>query len=345
MEQNVNNNEIPPAVQLFEIATGFMKSQAIYVATKLRIANMLKEGPKNVEELASLTGVHCQSLYRLLRSLASIGIFVQIEEKTFDLTPMASALLDDNPMSLRPFILTLGDESWWKSWGQLDYSVETGKPALNHLFNMNYDEYLEKNPEFSRTFQHCLTNMAKVNNPAILASYDFSGFSKIIDIGGGQGSLLFEIIKANPSATGVLFDLPHVFETIDNLDESIQNRFELISGDFFKKIPSGGDVYILKQIIHDWNEKKSINILQNCHKAMSGNGRLLVIDAVIEPGNQPNVSKFFDLHMLVTSDGGKERTESEFRTLFEKAGFELTKIIKTKQLLVFWSVLEKCKLL
>ncbi len=322
-------NTAPPPVQLFEIATGFMKAQAIYVAAKLGIADLLKNGPKKVDELSSTSGVHSNSLYRLLRALASIGIFAEKSDGSFELTPMASALQSDVPMSLRPYILLLGDKSWWNPWGNLLHSVKTGEAAFDHMFGMGYSEYLESHSDLAKIFNECMTSVSQAHNPAIVGSYDFSRFQTIVDVGGGHGSLLSEILKANLRASGILFDLPHVVDSIDKLDVELSGRCEIMGGDFFEEIPAGGDAYILKQIIHDWNDDLSVKIIQNCHKAMTEKGRLLIIEAVIEPGNAPNISKFFDLHMLVTAPGGKERTESEFRSLFNAAGFELSKIIPT----------------
>jgi hypothetical protein len=328
-QPNAKQNTFPPPVQLFEIATGFMKSQAIYVAAKLGIADLLKDGVKNITELARITGTDSNSLYRLLRALASVGIFAEKDKGFFELTPMASALRSDVPMSLRPYAMLLGDKSWWDSWGNLLHSVKTGEAAFDRLFGMDYTEYLEKHPDLVHIFNETMSSVSQTHNPAIVASYDFSGFQKIVDVGGGHGNLITAILKANLSLKGVLFDLPHVVDSIDRIDAEISDRCEIVGGDFFEQVPAGGDVYILKQIIHDWDDEASIKILKNCHKAMSKNGQIIVIDAIIEPGNTPSITNFFDLHMLVTATGGKERIESEIRSLFEEAGFEMSRIIPT----------------
>jgi len=265
----------------------------------------------------------------LLRTLSSIGIFAEKDDAYFELTPMASALRSDVPMSLRSYAMLLGDKSWWDSWGNLLYSVKTGEAAFDHLFGMGYTEYLENHPDLAQVFNETMTSVSQSHNPAIVASYDFSGFQTIVDVGGGHGSLLTAILKANPLLKGVLFDLPHVVNSIDQMDEEISERCEIIGGDFFEQVPAGGDAYLLKQIIHDWGDETSIKILKNCHQAMNENGRVLVIDAIIEPGNTPSVTTLFDLHMLVTAPGGMERTESEFRSLFKEAGFEVSRIIPT----------------
>ncbi len=336
----MKENTVPPSLQLFEIAIGFMKSQAIYVAAKLGIADLLKDGPKKVDELASITGVHGNSLHRLLRALAGMEILSEKGDGSFELTPMASALQSDVPMSLRPYVLLLGDKSWWDPWGNLLHSVKTGEAAFDHIFGMGYSEYLEKLPDLAKIFNECMTSVSQAHNPAIAGSYNFSPFRKIVDVGGGHGSLLTAILKANPTVTGILFDLPHVVSSINKLDVELSGRCEISSGDFFEEVPAGGDAYILKQIIHDWNDELSIKILKNCCRAMTEDGRVLVVEGVIEPGNTPNILKLFDLHMLVTAPGGKERTESEFRSLFEAAGFELSKIIPTPS---SFCIIEGCR--
>jgi hypothetical protein len=340
-QKDINEqNTIPPPVQLFEIATGFMKAQAIYVAAKLGIADLLKDGPRKIDELASITGAHSNSLYRLLRALASIGLFAERADGTFELTPMASALQSDIPMSLRPYVLLLGDKSWWDPWGNLLHSVKTGEASFDQIFGMGYSEYLETHPDIAKTFNECMTSVSQAHNPAIVGSYDFSCFRKIVDVGGGHGSLLTSILKADPRLTGILFDLPHVVNSIDKSDVEMSGRCEIIGGDFFEEVPPGGDVYLLKQVIHDWNDELSIKILQNCHKAMTKEGRILVVEAVIGPGNAQSTSKFFDLHMLVTGPGAKERTESEFRSLFNSAGFALSKITSTPS---SFCIIEGCR--
>ena len=321
-------NATPPIVQMFDIATGFMKTQTIYVAAKLGLADLLKDGSKSIDELSSATGAHSLSLYRLLRTLASIGIFIENEDGSFGITPLATTLQSDGPMSVRSFVLLLGKQFWWAPWGNLIDSITTGETAFERVFGMRFFEYLGKHPEVGNSFNIWMTRFSQMNDPAILGSYDFSTFHKVVDVGGGHGNLLAAILKANPTLKGVLFDLPEVVEAAREIDAGVAERCEIIGGDFFESVPAGGDAYILKQIIHDWNDDLSIKILQNCHKAMAGNGRVLVIDAVVSSGNAPDLNKFIDLHMLVLG-GGMEHTESEFRSLFDTAGFYLTNIVST----------------
>lgn len=328
--QSKNNPEnIPPIAQLFNIATGFMKSQAIYAAVKLSISDLLKDGPKSVKSLAEAADVNPKALGRLLRALASIGIFNEKEADIFKLTPLAEVLLSDSPMSLRPYVLLLGDPSWWNSWGNLFHSVQTGDAALDHIFKMGYSDYLEQHPELARTFDLCMSSLAQAHIPAILQSYDFSGFEKIVDVGGNRGELLSAILQQNSALRGTLFDVPHVINSLHDSELQKNDRCEMVGGDFFENVPEGGDVYLLKQIIHDWPDETCIQILKNCHRAMADGGRVLIIDTVLQPGAGQSVEKFFDLHMLVTAPGGRERTEDEFRFLIKEARFEVTQIIPT----------------
>ena len=329
-KQNEQNQiPIPPAFELFKLATGYMSSQAIYVAAKLGIADLLKNGSKNVDEIAHSINVNKNSLYRLLRVLASIGIFVEVEERVFDLTEKGSMLRSDIPLSLRPQIMLMGDKAWWYPWGNLLESVVSGEEVFDKIFNKTYMEYLENNPETLKIFNDCMTSVSDINNPAIVSSYDFSECKKILDIGGGHGSFISAILKEYPSITGILFDLPSVLNSIKNFDREIEGRIEIKTGDFFKEVPPGGEIYLLKQIIHDWKDDLSIKILSNCREVMTKNSRVLVVELMIEPGNKPDIAKFFDLHMMLTSTGAKERTKSEFSVLFKQAGLELKRIIPT----------------
>ncbi len=329
MESPNTQPMIPPPAQLFGYLLGFMKSQAIHVAAKLKIADKLKDGPKPIEELADAANVDRETLYRLLRALAGICIFCEKEDGVFDLTPMASALLSDVPGSLRPFAVMIGDRSWWNSWGELFYSVQTGNSAIDHVLGMTFNEYLEKHPDISQVLSEVMTSVSQVSNPAIVGSYDFSKFKTVVDVGGGQGSLLSAILKEHPKLKGILFDHPRVVESVEALDDDLEGRLEIIGGDFFEAIPEGVEVYVLKQIIHNWDDYKAIRILKNCSKGIKSNGRLLVIEGLIEPGPEASVTKLFDLHMLATASGGRERTESEYRLLFEAAGFGLSSVIRT----------------
>lgn len=323
--------DVPQSIAMLRMISGFWISRAIYIAAKLGIADHLRDGHKTAEELAAATGTHASSLYRVLRALASVGVFVEDETKGFTLTPLAETLRTDAPGSLRAFATVELGEEHYPAWGELLHSVKTGEIAFDRAFDMPVWNFFEQNPENAKTFNDAMTGMTLAVNDAVLSSYDFSSISKIVDVGGGHGSLIASILKANPQMKGVLFDAPSVIEGARSRIEAegITDHCELAAGDFFQSVPGGGDAYILKWIIHDWDDERSITILRNCHRAMTENGKLLLVEAVVPRGSEPHFSKFIDLNMLVMT-GGRERTENEYRMLLEATGFKLTRIIATE---------------
>jgi precorrin-6B methylase 2 len=306
-------------------------SRALYLAVKLGIADLLKDGPKPSEELARATGMHAPSLYRVLRALASVGVFAEDQQGRFALTPLAATLQTDLPGSLRAFALAELDEDHYAAWGDLPHSVRTGEVAFDHLFGMDVWQYRARHPEEGRVFDEAMTSFSSVVNAAIVASYDFSSINKIVDVGGGDGSLIAAILRANPSMQGVLFDLlPHVIAKAEQRieKEGLIGRCQVVAGDFFDAVPRGGDAYLLKWVIHDWDDERGVALLRNCRHAMAKDGRLLLAEAVIPLDNSPSFHKFMDLTMLVMT-GGRERTETEYRALLAAAGFRLTRIVPT----------------
>ena len=224
----------------------------------------------------------------------------------------------------------LGEEHY-PAWGDLMHSVRTGEIAFDHHFGTDVWKFFEQHPENARIFNDAMSGMTAAANEVILARYDFSAVKKLVDIGGGHGGLITSILKANRSMNGVLFDSPQVIEGAQTRLEAagLADRCEIIAGDFFKAVPAGSDGYILKWIIHDWDEERATTILRNCRRAITNDGRLMVIEAVIPPGVEPHFAKFIDLNMLVMT-GGRERTEEEFRRLFGASGFRLTRTVATE---------------
>lgn len=324
--------DVPPPVTLLQMLSGYWVSQSIYVAAKLKIADLLRDGPKTSDELATLTGSNPRALYRLLRALASIGVFSETETSGyFGLTPLAACLQTDAPNSMHGFAVMLGEEHY-KAWGELLHSVQTNASAFEQVYGMNIFEYYAQNPESAQAFDEAMTNMSAIERVATVASYDFSSFHTLVDVAGGQGSLLAAILKANPALKGILFDQDAVLAGAKSFIEAegVLDRCQLMGGNFFESVPSGADAYVLKHILHDWDDERAIAILKNCREAMAENGKLLVVEQVIPEGNQPFVGKLLDLNMLVMCPGGGERTESEYRTLFEAAGFQLTRVVPTQ---------------
>jgi SAM-dependent methyltransferase len=253
----------------------------------------------------------------------------------FELTTRAELLQQHHPTSLKPLVLIFGDPFVIGPQSNILHSLKTGESAFEYTFNKSAFDYMKENGAARELFHRYFTATSKLNCPVLADSYPFSEFHKIIDIGGGHGSLMAHILRQHPSVTGILFDLPEVVDGPNEIDSKIAQRCEVVGGDFFKEVPKGCDIYIMQQVIHDWNDDQAIKILKNCRDAMNDNGRLLVIDAVLAPGNKRDINKFIDLNMLVGMPGGRERTEPEFRELFEKAGLEIIKIIPTNTILSF----------
>jgi hypothetical protein len=321
--------EVSTHQQLDQMITGYWISQAIYAAAKFGIADHLQDGPKTVGELAGATATNPDALYRLLRALASVGIFAEGESRRFSLTPLAEPLRSDIAGSKRALALMSGDEQF-RAWAEIDYSLRTGKVAFDKAFGKPFFDYLGGHPDKARIFDAAMVGVHGRESTAILHAYDFSVFGVVADIGGGNGSQLTEILKKHNGMKGILFDLPQVIERAKERIHAagLLDRCKLVAGSFFDAVPEGADAYILRHIIHDWDEEKCLTILRNCRRAMPPASKLLVIESVIPPGNEPFHGKFLDLQMLLIP-GGKERTEDEYRTLFERAGFELTRIVPT----------------
>jgi hypothetical protein len=321
----------PPQFAMLQLITGFWVSRAIYVAAKLGLADLVKDSPKTADELARLTGTHSPSLYRALRALASVGVFTDDGQGRFAQTPLSETLRSDTPGSLRALAMAELGQEHYPAWGNLMHSVKTGEIAFDNLFKQNVWEYYARNPEDARNFNESMRGLTEMVNVAVLDAYDFSGVHKLVDVAGGTGGLISAILSAHPRMRGVLFDLPHVIAEAGPLLDAagVRDRCETSTGDFFRSVPEGGDAYVMKWIIHDWDDEKSTAILKNIHRAMDKNGKLLLIEMVVPEGNQPDVSKFLDLDMMVMT-GGRERAEAEFNSLLAASGFKLTRVIRTK---------------
>ena len=307
--------ETSPSQQLDQMITGYWTSQAIYAAAKFGIADLLTDGPRTVEQLAEASSTNSDALYRLLRALASIGIFSEISPKEFSLPPLAEPLRSDVDGSKRALALMSGNEQF-RAWGEIAYSIQTGNSAFDKVFGKPIFDYLSETPEMARIFDAAMTGIHGRETGDVLDAYDFSGVEVLADIGGGNGSNITSILQQYPAMKGVLFDLPYVVDRARERVEAagVSNRCQLIEGNFFESVPEGADAYLMRHIIHDWDDEKSLTILRNCHSAMPANSKLLVVESVIPPGNERFAGKFLDLVMLLIP-GGKERTEAEFPKL------------------------------
>jgi len=315
---------VPAEAALTQLMLGSLASQALYVAAKLGVADHLVDGPKPVEELAKATETDAPSLYRVLRALASLGIFTEQGDRVFAMTPAAELLRSDVPNSMRDVAIFWGEDWHWEVWGKILYSVRTGKSAWAQMHGDDVFAYFEKNPEAGSIFNRAMSSFSGVATKAVVDAYDFSSIGTLIDIAGGHGRLITGVLEAYPSMRGVLFDLPHVIAGAQRID-----RCEYVGGDFFTSVPSGGEAYIMKSIIHDWDDERALKILQNIRQAMRPDARVLLVEAVIANGNNQDFGKLIDLEMLV-SPGGKERTAAEYEELFTRAGLRLTRIVPTK---------------
>ena len=308
--------------------TGFI--HAILLAANLGLADLLKNGPVSIADLSEATGTHAGSLYRMLRALASRGIFSEDADGRFSLTALADPLRSDAPDSIHNWALFVGSEAELQTWAHLSYSIRTGKPAFEHIFGKGWFNYLDEQPEMAHIFNNLMTNGSSSDAAAIIEAHDFSAYRKIVDIGGGHGALLAHILEQNPQFSGVLFDAPSVIAgAAGAIDTYVnQGRAEKVAGDFFEAVPNGGDAYVLKYIAHDWDDERAIMILKNCRQAMAENGRVLLVEVVIPAGNAPSSGKFLDLEMLLYFYS-RERTEAEYRDLLQRAGLELIRITPT----------------
>jgi hypothetical protein len=310
---------------------GFIISQAISVAARLYIADHLKAGAKSIEELARLTQTDADSLYRLMRALASVGVFRKDADGNFANSTLSEFLRSDNPESLRAALHMICDHEHWKPHGNMLQSVKTGEIAFNYSFGMPVFPYFAEHPDAAEIFDNAMTSFSLPMAKAVAATYDFSGAETIADIGGGHGLLLSTVLKSAPRAKGILFDQPQVIAGAPDVlkSEGVSDRVEIAGGNFFEAIPVEADVYLMKFIIHDWNDEQSVSILSNLAKSAKPGAKLLLVETVVEEDDSlPSMSKVMDLNMLVMT-GGKERTAGEYAELFEKTGFKLTNVYPT----------------
>ena len=327
--ESESRNGNPPPPVLFQMATGYWLSQAVYVAAKLGLADLLKDGPRSCGELAAAAGTDPWCLYRLMRALSMASVFVQTQHGHFALASLGKSLQSDVPGSQRAIIVTLG-EIHYHAWGNLLHSIRTGSTAFTSVFKSGLFGYLQHTPEAAETFNKGMSDVASMLAYAVLLAYDFSGISSLVDVGGGHGTFLRTILQFNPEMKGTIFDLHSTIEQARQYfnGEPCGDRIAVIGGDFFHSVPEGADAYVLCGVIHDWDDDSAIQILRNCRLALNRNGRLLLVEVVMPDDDRHCFSKLLDLKMLVMT-GGRERTRAEFAVLLKTAGYSLTRIIPT----------------
>ena len=320
-----------PDALLAQLVFGKCVSMALTVAAKLRIADRLTAGPKPIADLARETETHAPTLYRLMRALASVGVFAEDAGGRFAQSPMSEFLRTGVPGSLRGIADYCGSDWSWRAWGNLMHSVKTGKTAFDHTFGEPCFDYLAKHQDESAVFNEGMPGFTSKIAEAVAEAYDFSQFGTVVDVGGGHGIMLTTILKKFPKLKGVVFDAPHVAEGAKEPIRAagLSERYTAEGGDFFKAVPAGGDAYLMKHIIHDWPDDMATTILKNCRMGVKPGGKLLLVELVIQPGNTPDLGKVLDLEMLVIPSG-RERTEAEYAKLLAGAGWKLTRVIPTK---------------
>jgi hypothetical protein len=332
MDGPVDPGRVPsvePRERLLTLVRGYRISQAIYVATRLGVPDLLADGPREIDELAHATGSHPPSLRRVLLVLAGAGVLDEVGPRRFALTPMGVGLRTGVPGSLRPAVLLLLDESHWRPWGHLLHTVRTGETAFHHAHGTGVFDYLAGHPELASVFNAAMTGNSPAHARLVAATYDFSRMSLVVDVGGGHGRLLATILERYPRLRGILFDLPHVIEGARQILNAagVVDRCELVGGSFFEAVPAGGDAYILRNIIHDWEDDQAVAILTNCRRAMGTGARVLLVERYLATDPHEALPVLHaDLEMLVNV-GGRERTTDEYATLLARSDLRLVQTI------------------
>ena len=323
-------SSLPPHAQIIQMGTAYWVSQFVYTAANMRLADHLAGGPRSASELSAVTGANPRALHRFMRTLASLGILTQDTGDRFALTPLGAALKSDAPGAARATVLTMAGPTFRSAFAEFQYSLETGKTAMEKVFGMPIFDYLAQHPQEAAQFSEAMVGIHGAEPPAVAAAYDFSRLATIVDVGGATGNMLGHILKRHPQPRGILFDRPHVVTDAPALlrAHGVEGRVSIEHGSFFDSVPAGGDAYILSHIIHDWNEDQCLTILGNCRKAMKPGARLLIVEFVLPEGDTPHFGKIADMVML-TIPGGEERTSAEYGTLLAAAGLKMTRVFPT----------------
>jgi O-methyltransferase domain/Dimerisation domain len=320
-----------PIVEIMSLARSYMQSACFYAAAKLNVADFLAGGPMPVAELARAAKANEDALYRVLRALASIDVFRETAPGVFANTPLSDAIRSDAPGSGRDAVLFIVDALHMKIYGELAYSVETGKPVFEKVTGMKPFEFFMKDEEENRLFNSAMTAIAIGIVQPVIDAYDFGETGTLVDVGGGQGALIAAILTKHRGLQGILYDLSHVAEGGRKMLEArgLAQRCQVVGGDFFKSVPPA-DNYVMKSVIHDWDDERSIAILKNCASAMRGaSGKICLLEMLVGPANEPGIAKWIDIEMLAVA-GGRERTEAEYAALFSHAGLRLSRVVRTQ---------------
>lgn len=323
-------SHIDNALALRRMVFGFRLTQLVAVAARLGLADRLRDGPRSAKALADSAGVDPVALRRLLRALASEGIFAETAHGDFETTPLGELLRSDSPSSLRDVAMLYGEPWMWQAYGDLGHSVATGRPAFEHVHGQGFYAFLQGHPAQSGMFQRAMSGFTAHEVAAITEACDLSAARTVVDVGGGHGALVTALLDRHRELRGIVFDLPEVIDGARRaLGESgLQVRCQCVGGDFFESVPSGGDVYLMKSVLHNWPDDAAVRILQACRSAMADGARLVVAERVVPEGNAASEAKLFDINMMVTV-GGQERTLDEYRALMRTAGLRLVRSVPT----------------
>lgn len=321
-----------PHEKVRELISGYWVSQCLFVVAKLGVADALAKGPRTAESVAQQVGAQPAPLRRVLRALASQGVFREDAKGRFRLTGLGATLRSDRPGSLRDFARMMVDDYNWEAWGALRHGVSTGALPFDRVHGMPIFEYLAKHPEQERVFSASMASISGTENAAVARAYPFGKLRQLVDVGGAHGHLLATILRRHKKLRGVLYDQPQVVTAAAKSGflsaPDLAGRHDVVGGSFFESVPAGADGYLMKYILHDWNDAQCLRILGHCRDAMAEDGRVLVVDHVIPKGNGPNWGKLLDINMLALT-GGEERTREEFRDLFARAGLRLSRVVAT----------------
>jgi hypothetical protein len=322
--------QTPPAhVGMFQLLNGFFVVGAVSCLARLGVPDLVEHGPKSAEELAAEVGADPRALYRLMRATACVGVLSEGADGKFSETPLSAVLRSNANPTLRAFAIMHGRDWHGRGWSHLEYCVRTGKQALDKIYGAPIFQFFEQHPEEAQIFNQAMSDFSTIDSPAVADAYSFGEIHSIVDVAGGHGLLLATILLRNPHLKGTLYEIPQVVNGAKNGPlKPVMDRCTLASGDIFSSVPAGADAYIMKHIIHDWPDELCIKILKACRKGVNPGGKLLVVDNVIQPGNEFAPGKFLDIEMLIFP-GGCERTEKQFRELFTDAGWRLNRVIPT----------------
>ncbi|HKP56988.1 MAG TPA: methyltransferase [Polyangiales bacterium] len=324
------STQVTPDLMLMQMIMGFRVTQLLHVAAKLGVADLLADGPKSSRELAKQCECDADGLYRTLRALSNLGVLIELGQQRFRLTALGEHLRAGKDGSLHAAALLYGEPWLWNAYGQMLHSVQTGTPAFERTHGKQFFDYLSTNELAAETFNAAMTAFSDQETTALLRAFDFSEVSHVVDVGGGHGRLVASLLRAYPRLRATLFDLPQVASGARELLDpaGLGARCDVASGDFFESVPAGGEVYLLKSVIHDWDDDKATQLLSRCREAMTPVSRLLVIERLVGDPSEASEAKLFDINML-TILGGRERTQYEHQALLHTAGLRLTRIIST----------------